>query len=140
MVDCVVPATGPAEIALARTFGMKIGSLNAGHQVPVNAGELPSVSTMAEKTAHPRLSAPFRKFRHEGIAPCVAPAPGMTPCAWIALIKTRFLKPAIQDTKRRAAFDGQARHAGFVEAFEGRLGVIRSEGAATALDKCLRGG
>ena len=158
MVDCIVPATGPAEIALAQTFGiddaapvthedyrqwiieddfcagrpnwdavgaiftdrvhdyetMKIRILNAGHQVLANAGELLSVDTIAGCMAHPQLSALFRRIQNEEIAPYVAPVPGMTPDAYVALIKKRFSNPAIHDTTRRVAFDGSARHTGFV--------------------------
>ena len=68
---------------------MKIRILNAGHQVPANSGELPSVGTIAECMAHPQIPAMFREARHEGIAPCAAPVPGMTSGAFIALIVTR---------------------------------------------------
>ncbi len=158
MVDCIVPATGPAEIGLARSLGvddavpvthedyrqwvmeddfcagrpnwenvgatiassvhgyetMKIRVLNAGHQVLANAGELLSVGTIAECMAHPQISAFFRKVQHEGIAPYVAPVPEKTPGEYIALIEKRFSNPAIHDTIRRVAYDGSARHSGFV--------------------------
>ena len=158
MVDCIVPATGPAEIAAARALGiddaapvthedfrqwvveddfcagrpewekvgatlvddvhdfeaMKIRILNAGHQVLANAGELLSIDTIDGCMAHGRISAFFRKVQHEEIAPYVKPVPGMSPAAYIALIEKRFSNPAIRDTTRRVAFDGSARHAGFV--------------------------
>ena len=77
--------------------------LNSGHRIPA-----------ARPTAHPRISALFRKFQHEGFAPCVALVPGMTPGAWIAVIETRFSNPAIQDATHRVAFDGPIRHTGLV--------------------------
>jgi mannitol 2-dehydrogenase len=158
MVDSIVPATGPAELALVREMGiadavpvthenfrqwviedafcagrpdwdragatftddvhpyemMKIRILNAGHQVLANAGELLSVPTIAECMAHPAISAFFRKVEREEILPHVAPVPGMTPEAYLALIERRFGNPAIRDTTRRVAFDGSSRHTGFV--------------------------
>ena len=44
----------------------------------------------------------------------MAPVPGMLPDDYIALIERRFSNPAILDTTRRVAFDGSARHTGFV--------------------------
>lgn len=44
--------------------------LNSRHRIPA-----------ARPAAHPRISALFRKFQHEGFAPCVALVPGMTPGA-----------------------------------------------------------
>ncbi|MBF9043147.1 mannitol dehydrogenase family protein [Rhodobacterales bacterium HKCCE4037] len=168
MVDCIVPATGPAEIAVARDFGiddsapvthenfrqwviedafcagrpawekvgatitdrvhdyeaMKIRILNAGHQVLANAGEILGVATIADCMAHPDISAFWTKVEREEIVPHVHEVPGMTPEAYMELIARRFSNPAIRDTTRRVAFDGAARHSGFV------LPVLRD-----ALDK-----
>lgn len=158
MVDCIVPATGPKEIAMAREFGiddtvpvtherfrqwvieddfcagrpdwdivgavftdavydyemMKIRTLNAGHQVLANAGELLGLETIADCMAHPLLAEFFAKVEHQEIAPHVKPVPDMTPDDYIDLISRRFANPAIFDTTRRVAFDGSSRHAGFV--------------------------
>ncbi len=158
MVDCIVPATGDAELELVQSIGiddaapvthenfrqwviedrfcdgrpdwdvvgatfttsvhayevMKIRVLNAGHQVLANAGELLSVGTVAGCIAHPLISALFRKVQTEEIVPYVSPVPGMTPIAYMNLIEQRFANPAIKDTTRRVAFDGSARHPGFV--------------------------
>ncbi len=158
MVDCIAPATGPDELALARSFGiddaapvthenfrqwviednfcagrpdwdragatfsdrvhdfeaMKIRILNAGHQVLANAGEILSLPTIAACMAHPLVGPFFRKVEHEEIAPHVQAVPGMTPKAYVELIDRRFANPAIKDTTRRVAFDGSARHTGFV--------------------------
>lgn len=158
MVDSIVPATGPAEIDMARHFGiddaapvtheafrqwvieddfcagrppweqvgatftddvhayetMKIRILNAGHQVIANAGEILSVQTIAGCMEHPLISSFFEKVATTEIAPQVAPVPGMTPSAYVDLIKARFSNPKIHDTTRRVAFDGSARHTGFV--------------------------
>lgn len=158
MVDCIVPATGPAELDLVRDMGiadaapvthenfrqwviedafcagrpdwdrvgatftqdvhayemMKIRILNAGHQVLANAGELLSVTTIADCMAHPAIAALFRKVQTEEILPHVAPVPGMTPQDYLGLIERRFSNPAIRDTTRRVAFDGSSRHSGFV--------------------------
>ncbi|MEZ5903559.1 MAG: mannitol dehydrogenase family protein, partial [Geminicoccaceae bacterium] len=158
MVDCIVPATGPDELALARSLGiddaapvthenfrqwviedafcagrpdwdragatfsdrvhdfetMKIRILNAGHQVLANAGEILAVPTIAACMAHALIGPFFRKVEHEEIAPHVGAVPGMTPKAYVELIDRRFSNPAIKDTTRRVAFDGSARHTGFV--------------------------
>jgi len=158
MVDCIVPATGPAELALVRDMGiadaapvthenfrqwviednfcagrpdwdavgatftpdvhshemMKIRILNAGHQVLANAGELLSLSTIAECMAHPTVAAMFHKVQVDEILPRVDPVPGTTPAQYLALIERRFSNPAIHDTTRRVAFDGSSRHRGFL--------------------------
>ena len=168
MVDCIVPATGPAELALARSLGiddaapvtheayrqwvieddfcagrppwelvgatfsgdvhafetMKIRILNAGHQALANVGEVLGLATIADCMAHPLVAPMFRKVQREEIAPTVAPVPGMTPRAYVDLIERRFANPRIVDTVRRVAFDGSARHAGFV------LPIIRDRLAA----------
>ncbi len=158
MVDCIVPATGPAELALVRSLGiddaapvthetfrqwvieddfragrppweeagatltddvapyetMKIRMLNAGHQVLANAAELLSVPTVAAAMADPTLAAFFRRVETEEIVPYVAPVPDRSPADYLDLIEGRFANPRIHDTIRRVAFDGSARHAGFV--------------------------
>ena len=158
MVDCIVPATGPQEVALVKRFGiddaapvthenfrqwvmednfcagrpdwdqvgatfresihdyetMKLRLLNAGHQVLANAGELLSVTTIADCMAHPLISSLFRKVESQEIAPLVKPVPEMTAEQYVELIATRFSNPEIVDTTRRVAFDGSSRHPGFV--------------------------
>ncbi len=158
MVDCIAPATGPTELALARSFGvndaapvtheafrqwvieddfpagrppweevgatisdrvhdfetMKIRILNAGHQVLANAGDVLGVETIAGCMAHPQIAAMFGKVEREEIAATVAPVPGMAPRDYVDLIATRFTNPKIVDTTRRVAFDGSARHPGFL--------------------------
>ena len=158
MVDCIVPATGAAEIAAARAFGiedaapvthehyrqwviedafcagrpdwdqvgaiftddvhdyetMKIRILNAGHQVLANAGELLGLATIADCMSDAQLSAFWRKVEMDEIVPHVRAVPGTTPAAYVSLIESRFSNPAIRDTTRRVAFDGGARHTGFV--------------------------
>lgn len=93
---------------------MKIRILNAGHQVIANAGEILAVPTIADCMAHPLIGAFFRKVELEEIAPHVGAVPGMTPTAYVELVDRRFANPAIKDTTRRVAFDGSARHTGFV--------------------------
>lgn len=158
MVDCIAPATGPTEIALAQTFGiedaapvtheafrqwvieddfcagrpdwndvgatfsqdvhsyeaMKIRILNAGHQVLANVGEVLGVETISGCMAHAGIAEMFHKVQSEEITPTVHPVPGMTPLAYLDLIEYRFANPRIVDTTRRVAFDGSARHPGFV--------------------------
>jgi mannitol 2-dehydrogenase len=158
MVDCIVPATGPDEIAAARALGiedaapvthenyrqwviedafcagrpdwdrvgavftdrvhdyetMKIRVLNAGHQILANAGELLGLATIADCMADADVSAFWRKVEMDEIVPHVADVPDMTAKAYVGLVERRFANPAIRDTTRRVAFDGSARHAGFV--------------------------
>ena len=158
MVDCIVPATGPREIALARSLGiddaapvthedfrqwviedrfcagrpdwervgatftdrvhdfeaMKIGMLNAGHQLLANAGELLSVETISACMAHPLIGRFLSAVEIGEIAPEIAPVPGMSPQGYADLIARRFSNPEIVDTTRRVAFDGASRHPGFL--------------------------
>ncbi|MCK0168228.1 mannitol dehydrogenase family protein [Jannaschia sp. S6380] len=170
MVDCIVPATGEAERALARDFGvadrapvthepfrqwvmedrfcagrpdwdqagatftddvhayeaMKLRLLNAGHQILANPGEVLGLATIADCMAHDAVGPLFRIVASREIAPHVAAVPGMTPAAYIKLTADRFANPQIRDTTRRVAFDGSARHPGFL------LPVIRDALAADA--------
>ena len=158
MVDCIVPATGPAELALAARLGiedaapvthetfrqwvieddfcagrpdwdragatfsadvhayeaMKIRILNAGHQVIATPGELLSIETISGCMAHPKIHGLFRKLEIEEIVPHVRAVPGRSPQAYVDLIERRFSNPRILDTTRRVAFDGSARHTGFL--------------------------
>lgn len=175
MVDCIVPATGPHELALARELGvddaapvthenyrqwvieddfcagrpdwdrvgatftddvhtyeaMKLRILNAGHQVISSPGEILSVDTIAGCMQHPLIGGLFLKVARDEIAPHVKPVPDMTPEAYVDLIHTRFANPEIHDTTRRVAFDGSARHTGFV------LPIVRDALAAGARVKGL---
>lgn len=168
MVDCIAPATGPGELALAADFGikdnaavtheafrqwviedsfcagrpdwdhvgatfsddvhgfetMKIRILNAGHQVIANVGEILNIDTIANCMAHQGIVEFFGKVQRTEIAPTVSPVPGMNPDDYVALIETRFSNPRIVDTTRRVAFDGSARHPGFV------LPILRDQLAA----------
>ncbi len=168
MVDCIAPATGPKELALAADFGlvdpclvtheafrqwviedkfcagrpdwdkvgatfsddvhayetMKIRILNAGHQVVANVGEILGIETISDCMAHPGIKAFFGKVQRTEIAPTVAPVPGKTPAQYVTLIEERFSNPRIVDTTRRVAFDGSARHPGFV------LPILRDQLAA----------
>ncbi len=103
---------------------MKIRILNAGHQVLANVGEIRGVETIAGCMADPAISNFFRKVEMEEIAPTVTPVPGMTPQSYVSLIEQRFSNPRIVDTTRRVAFDGSARHPGFV------LPIVRDQLAA----------
>ncbi|SFC80043.1 mannitol dehydrogenase family protein [Tropicimonas isoalkanivorans] len=158
MVDCIVPATGPKEMALVKDFGiddavpvthenfrqwviednfcagrpdwdkagatfsddvhayetMKIRILNGGHQVISDPGEILSVETIYGCMQHELIGALFDKVEMQEIVPHVHPVPGMTPDAYVELIRQRFSNPEIVDTSRRVAFDGSSRHPGFV--------------------------
>ncbi|WP_424967927.1 mannitol dehydrogenase family protein [Dinoroseobacter sp. S375] len=93
---------------------MKIRILNAGHQVLANAGELLGLETIADCMADPLVRGLFARVQAEEITPTVHPVPGTTPQAYAELITARFANPRIVDTTRRVAFDGSARHTGFV--------------------------
>ncbi len=93
---------------------MKIRILNGGHQVISAPGEILSVETISGCMAQDKIAALFHKVELEEIVPHVAPVPGMTPEAYVDLIARRFGNPMIVDTTRRVAFDGSARHAGFL--------------------------
>ncbi|MGJ8547555.1 MAG: mannitol dehydrogenase family protein [Sulfitobacter sp.] len=93
---------------------MKIRILNAGHQVLANVGEVLGLETIAQTMAHPGIRAFFGAVQRREIATTVAPVPEITPADYVALIERRFANPRIHDTVRRVAFDGSARHPGFV--------------------------
>jgi len=93
---------------------MKICLLNAGHQILANAGEILELQTIDECMAHNEIFSLFDTVQREEIAPHVDDVPGMTPERYIELISKRFANPRIKDTVRRVAFDGGARHSGFV--------------------------
>ena len=93
---------------------MKICLLNAGHQILANAGELLELQTIDECMAHNEIFSLFDTVQRVEIAPHVDDVPGMTPERYVQLISKRFANPRIKDTVRRVAFDGGARHSGFV--------------------------
>jgi mannitol 2-dehydrogenase len=158
MVDCIVPATGPAELQRARSLGIddaapvthenfrqwviedtfctgrpdwtlvgaefsdhvhqyearKIRVLNGGHQVLANAAEILGVDNISDAMAHPLIHAMFRKVLTEEIIPHVDPLPDSPVIEYLDLIDRRFANDSIIDTVRRVAFDGSARHVGFI--------------------------
>ncbi|MEL6915746.1 MAG: mannitol dehydrogenase family protein [Pseudomonadota bacterium] len=93
---------------------MKIRMLNAGHQMLANPGELLGVPTIAACMADADIAAFFQKTQAEEVAPHVAPVPEMGPLDYLGLITRRFSNDKIHDTTRRVAFDGSARHPGFL--------------------------
>ena len=103
---------------------MKIRILNAGHQVLANVGEVLGIRTISDCMATPTVAAMFRKVQEDEILQTVASVPGMTPLAYLDLIERRFSNPGIVDTTRRVAFDGSARHTGFL------LPILRDQLAA----------
>lgn len=158
MVDCIVPATGAAELQCARSMGVddaapvthenfrqwvieddfcagrpdwnlvgaefsahvhqhearKIRVLNGGHQILANVAEIVGVESIADAMADPLIHALFRKVQTEEIIPHVKPLSGSPVMEYLDLIDRRFSNDAIIDTVRRVAFDGSARHAGFI--------------------------
>ncbi|MEW2918467.1 mannitol dehydrogenase family protein [Ruegeria sp. ANG10] len=93
---------------------VKIRILNAGHQVLANVGEILGLQTISECMRNPVISQFFGKVQRTEIAPTVSPVAGKSPEEYISLVESRFSNPRIVDTTRRVAFDGSARHTGFV--------------------------
>ncbi|MEM6760314.1 MAG: mannitol dehydrogenase family protein [Pseudomonadota bacterium] len=93
---------------------MKIRVLNAGHQVLANVGELLGLPTIAACMVDDDISAFFDKVQRNEILPHVCAVPDVTPSEYLDMVSRRFTNPMIHDTTRRVAFDGSARHAGFV--------------------------
>jgi len=92
----------------------KIRILNGGHQILANIGELMGLDTISQTMDTPLINALFRKVQQEEIAPHVPHMPGVTALDYLKTINRRFANPAIVDTVRRVAFDGSARHVGFL--------------------------
>ena len=158
MVDCIVPATGPDELALAQKLGIedtapvthenfrqwviedkfcagrpdwdrvgaefsqrvadfetqKIRILNGGHQILANVAEIMGIQTIAQAIGNPLIKAMFTKVQEEEILPHIPSLPGLGVSEYLQLISDRFANDAIVDTVRRVAFDGSARHPGFI--------------------------
>lgn len=93
---------------------MKIRILNAGHQVIANVAEVLSVETISDCMEHPLIAGLFEKVALDEVVPHVEAVPDMTPENYVTLIKSRFSNSKIRDTTRRVAYDGSARHPGFV--------------------------
>jgi len=93
---------------------MKIGILNAGHQILANVGELLGFSTIDECMVDEEILALFDSVLKKEIAPHIAAVPGIDPEDYLDLVTRRFSNPKIKDTVRRVAFDGSARHSGFL--------------------------
>ncbi|WP_171212799.1 mannitol dehydrogenase family protein [Ruegeria sp. HKCCA5426] len=93
---------------------LKLRILNGGHQLLANVGEILNVPTISACMQDPDIAAFFRKVQIEEILPQVDAVPGTTPQEYLGLVERRFENTAIHDTTRRVAFDGSARHPGFV--------------------------
>lgn len=93
---------------------MKIRTLNGGHQLLANIGEILSVETIAGCMRHPHVRGFFEKVERSEILPHVTPVPEKSPEDYLELIINRFANPKIKDTTRRVAFDGSSRHPGFL--------------------------
>lgn len=92
----------------------KIRILNGGHQILANIGELMGLDTISQAMENPTINSLFSKVQTAEILPHVPRMPGLTATAYLAMIDRRFANPAIVDTVRRVAFDGSARHVGFL--------------------------
>lgn len=93
---------------------MKIQILNAGHQILANFGEIVGLSTIDECMQNDEIVSFFNHVQRFEIVPHVAEVPGMKPQNYVELVADRFANSKIKDTVRRVAFDGAARHSGFV--------------------------
>ncbi len=93
---------------------MKIRVLNGGHQMLANVGEVLGLNTIAGCMANETVAAFFHKVQTEEVLPYVEPVPEVSPKAYLSMIEKRFSNPKIHDTTRRVAFDGSARHPGFI--------------------------
>ena len=93
---------------------MKLRILNGGHQLLANVGEILNVPTIADCMQDQDIVAFFRKVQAEEILPHVEAVPGTSAEQYLGLVERRFANTAIHDTTRRVAFDGSARHPGFL--------------------------
>ena len=93
---------------------MKIRTLNGGHQLLANIGEILGVETIAGCMQHQHVRSFFEKVERTEILPHVTPVPEKSPQDYLELIISRFANPKIKDTTRRVAFDGSSRHPGFL--------------------------
>ncbi len=93
---------------------MKIRVLNGGHQIIAAVADLLAIKTIADAMAHPAINAMFMKIVGEEILPHVVAVPDYSPADYVALVARRFANTAVFDTPRRVAFDGSARHPGFL--------------------------
>lgn len=110
---------------------MKIRILNGGHQMLANVGEVLGLKTIAYCMATPVVAAFFHKVQSEEVLPYVEAVPERSPQAYLRLIEGRFSNPKIHDTTRRVAFDGSARHPGFI--FPTLNDALRAEGSIDGL-------
>jgi len=92
----------------------KIRILNGGHQIIANFGELLGLETIAQTMETPLIRSLFLSVQRTDILPHVPHLPGMTSMEYLDVVDRRFANPAIADTVRRVAFDGSARHPGFL--------------------------
>ncbi|WP_170467683.1 mannitol dehydrogenase family protein [Ruegeria arenilitoris] len=93
---------------------MKLRILNGGHQLLANVGEILNVPTISDCMQDPDIVAFFEKVQAEEILPYVEAVPGTSAKEYLGLVERRFANTAIHDTTRRVAFDGSARHPGFL--------------------------
>ncbi|WP_319546523.1 mannitol dehydrogenase family protein [Ruegeria conchae] len=93
---------------------MKLRILNGGHQLLANVGEILNVPTISSCMQDPDILAFFRTVQIEEILPHVEAVPETTAKEYLELVERRFANTAIHDTTRRVAFDGSARHPGFL--------------------------
>ena len=92
----------------------KIRMLNGGHQILANLAEILNIKTIAEAINHPQIYQFFHKVQQQEIIPNIKSLPDMSVEDYLALLESRFANKAIIDTVRRVAYDGAARHVGFL--------------------------
>ncbi|WP_299669789.1 mannitol dehydrogenase family protein [uncultured Ruegeria sp.] len=93
---------------------MKLRILNGGHQILANVGEILNIPTISNCMQDSDILSFFRKVQARDILPHVQAVPGTTPVDYLDLVEGRFANSTIHDTTRRVAFDGSARHPGFL--------------------------
>ncbi len=93
---------------------MKIRMLNGGHALIAYPAALLGIEFVHDAMRDPLVRGFLEQVEREEIAEIVAPAPGMTPAEYLALIAGRFANPAVADTVRRLCFDGSNRQPKFI--------------------------
>lgn len=96
---------------------MKLGVLNAGHQIVANAGEVLSIATISGCMEDGLIAGYLEKVQREEIIPHIGSVAEISVAEYVDLIARRFSNPSIVDTTRRVSFDGSSRHCGFVLPF-----------------------
>ncbi len=93
---------------------MKLRILNGGHATIAYASALLGHRFAHEAMADPQIAAWLTALEEREIIPTLAPIPGVSYRAYLALIVERFSNPEIGDTIARLCFDGSNRQPKFI--------------------------